>query len=56
MITKKELEEKRDQLRLFSQHGEPGTWDGDPKEILEEARKLVFAWLIVDAEEGLSKA
>ncbi len=56
MTTKQELEEKRDQLRLFSQHGENGTWDNDPKQIMEEARKLVFAWLIADAEEGLSKA
>ena len=55
-MNKKELEDKRDQLRLFSQHGEPGTWDNDPKEIVEEARKLVFAWLINDAEEGLSRA
>ena len=56
MNEKKELEERRDRLRVFSQHGENGTWDNDPKEVIENARKLVFAWLIADTEEDLSKA
>ena len=55
MTTKQELEEKRDRLRAFSQHGEPGTWDNDARQIIEGARKLVFAWLIADTEDNLSK-
>ena len=51
MTPKEELEQKRDQLRVFSQHGENGTWDNDSKEVIHSARKLVFAWLIAEPQE-----
>lgn len=54
MTSKQDLEEKRDQLKVFRQHDEDGTWDNDPKEVIQEVRRLVFAWLIADAEEGLA--
>ena len=56
MTSKQDLEAKRDRLRVFSNHGEDGTWDNDSREVIKGARKLVFAWLIADAEEGLAKA
>lgn len=54
--SKEDLERKRDELRVFGQNKEGGTWDEEPQELRKEIRKLVFHWLILDAEEGLTEA
>lgn len=61
MTSKQQLEEKRDQLRVqkiegFLMRFPNDSWDQQPSMLITEARKLVFAWLITDVEEGLSEA
>ena len=61
MTSKQQLEDKRDQMRVqkiegFLMQFPNDSWDQKPSILITEARKLVFAWLITDAEEGLSKA